>query len=352
MADPIALQNQRINFIDNLKGIACLLILFHHLAFYGPMSDVAINIIPKTIDFLYEYGRMAVSIFLVIGGFLTGHKLNQLDLFKKYTITDLIIQKYFRLVVPYLAAIVLAILCSWIASHWMTHDSISQPPHLAQLVSHLFFLKNILGYESLSAGLWYVAIDFQLFTFTVLLIYSITRLSPKSWKTAHIKLLAFLMVAVLTASSLFIFNLNEQLDVFFIYFFAAYGLGFLSAWIIQDKNAILYVFILIDILALALYVEYRERILFAGLTAVILCIAYTYGWKDWAIWKNPFSKLGEMSYSIFLIHFPISLLVSALWINLYPQEALMNVWGMTLSACISLALAVPFYHLIEKRKFI
>lgn len=352
MADPIALQNQRINFIDNLKGIACLLILFHHLAFYGPMSDVAINIIPKTIDFFYEYGRMAVSIFLVIGGFLTGHKLNQLDLFKKYTLTNLIIQKYLRLVVPYLAAIVLAILCSWIASFWMTHGSISQLPHLAQLVSHLFFLQNILGYESLSAGLWYVAIDFQLFTFTILLIYSITRLSPKGWKKENVKLLAFVIVALLTASSLFVFNLNEKLDIFFIYFFAAYGLGLLSAWIIQEKNTIFYVFILIDIVSLALYVEYRERILFAGLTAVILCLAYTYGWKDWAIWNNPLSQLGQMSYSIFLIHFPISLLVSALWINLYPHEAWMNVWGMTLSACMSLALAVPFYHLIEKRKFI
>jgi peptidoglycan/LPS O-acetylase OafA/YrhL len=352
MAHPIALQNQRSHFIDNLKGIACLLILFHHLAFYGPMSDVAINIIPKTIDFFYDYGRMAVSIFLVIGGFLTGHKLNQLDLFKKQSITDLIIQKYFRLVVPYLAAILLAIPCSWIASHWMNHDSISQQPHLTQLASHLFFLQNILGYESLSAGLWYVAIDFQLFAFTTLLIFLIRRSCPSDWSASKVKALAMVIITLTTISSLFIFNLNEQLDVFFIYFFAAYGLGLLSAWIIQEKNAILYVFILIDIVALALYIDYRERILFAALTAVILCMAYIYGWKDWTIWKNPFSKLGEMSYSIFLIHFPISLLVSALWINLYPHEAWMNVWGMTLSACISLSLAIPFYHLIEKRKFI
>ena len=99
--------------------------------------------------------------------------------FFKFLWRDLIIQKYLRLAVPYLAAIVLAILCSWIASHWMSHDSISQLPDLAQLVSHLFFLQNILGYESLSAGLWYVAIDFQLFNIILEIINVIVNQSER-----------------------------------------------------------------------------------------------------------------------------------------------------------------------------
>lgn len=350
MADSIAPQNQRSDFIDNLKGIACLLVLFHHLAFYGPMSDAALTVIPNTIHFLYDYGRMAVPIFLVIGGFLTSQKLSQIDVFHKRPITDLIFQKYSRLVIPYLAAIALAIACSWLASHWMIHDSLSKFPEIIQLVSHLFFLQNILGYESLSAGLWYVAIDFQLFSFSALLIYAVIRLSPSNWSPRKIRFLALCLIALITASSLFLFNLNEKLDVFFIYFFGAYGLGFLSAWLIQEKNPILWVFILMDVVAAALYVDFRERILFAGLTAVTLCTSYIYDWKDWNIWRNQIAQLGKMSYSIFLIHFPISLLVSALWINIYPQDAWMNVWGMTLSACLSLALAVPFFYLIEKRQ--
>lgn len=32
--------DQRLIGIDALKGIACVLIVWHHLAFYGPMSDV------------------------------------------------------------------------------------------------------------------------------------------------------------------------------------------------------------------------------------------------------------------------------------------------------------------------
>lgn len=349
MAHPLRHIAQRHALIDNLKGAACLLIMLHHLAFYGPMSDVAIQVIPKTIDFLFEYGRMAVSVFLVIGGYLSGMKLCQANLFTKTSVFDLITQKYLRLVAPYLAAIGLAIICSFVASYWMVHDSISSLPEPAQLVSHLFFLQNILGYESLSAGLWYVAIDFQLFTASALLIFLIERFSPASWPLRQTRFTSLVSVAALTICSLFIFNLDDDLDIFFIYFFACYGLGFLSAWFIQEKKVLLFMFVLIDVLALALYVDYRERILLAGITALILSLSHQYNWSDWSIWKNPLARLGQMSYSIFLVHFPISLLVSSLWVNLYPKDAWMNVWGMGLSALLSLLLAIPFYHLIEKR---
>jgi peptidoglycan/LPS O-acetylase OafA/YrhL len=349
MAHPLSQIAQRQALIDNLKGAACLFIILHHLAVYGPMSDVAIPALPKTIDFLFEYGRMAVSVFLVIGGYLSGLKLCKANLFTQTSVFDLIAQKYLRLVVPYLAAIGLTIFCSFIAHHWMVHDSISNLPEPAQLVSHLFFLQNILGYESLSAGLWYVAIDFQLFTVSALLIFLIEKLSPASWPFRQTRLIYLVSVAALTISSLFIFNRNDDLDIFFIYFFASYGLGFLSAWFTHEKKVLLFIFLVIDLLALALYIDYRERILFSGITALILCLGTQYHWSRWQIWKNPLAKLGQISYSIFLIHFPISLLVSSLWSNLYAQDPWMNVLGMFLSASLSILLAIPFYHLIEKR---
>lgn len=36
----MGLPDRRLPGIDALKGLACLLIVLHHLAFYGPMSDV------------------------------------------------------------------------------------------------------------------------------------------------------------------------------------------------------------------------------------------------------------------------------------------------------------------------
>ena len=348
MAHSIASSRQRFELIDNLKALACLMVLIHHLAFYGPMSDVAMQVIPRTIDFFYEYGRMAVPIFLVIGGFLTGQKLTQANLFAKHSVLELIAQKYLRLIVPYLAAIALAITCSFIASYWMTHESISSLPEPAQLVSHLFFLQNILGYESLSAGLWYVAIDFQLFAVSTVLIFLIERWSPASWTHPTTRLLSLVAVSLMTLSSLFFFNLFEELDIYFIYFFAAYGLGLLSAWIIQSRHPLVGLAMLVLIVIAAILFEYRERLIFAGLTATLLCLAHLYHWDQLHVWKNPLAWLGRRSYSIFLIHFPVSLLVSAMWVQIYPDDAWMNVLGMAISALLSLGLAIPFYQLVEK----
>lgn len=339
----------RSAFIDNLKGVSCILIMLHHLAFYGPMSDVAMAVIPGVIDFFFVYGRMAVAVFLVIGGFLTGQKLFEQNVFAHQSVFQLIWHKYQRLVIPYLAAIILAIICSLIASRWMTHPSISAMPEPEQLISHLFFLQNLLGYESLSAGLWYVAMDFQLFAVTALALFLIDTILPTHWSYQRTQLIGVLVVTLITLASLFIFNLDDSYDATFLYFYVAYGLGILAARIAQTQSKMFLLFLLLDFLLFALYLDFRGRVLIAGMTAAVLCLSYQSWWGNSKIWMNPLAKLGRMSYSIFLVHFPISLVVSSIWVQLYPENPWLNVVGMVASALLSLLVAIPFYHLIEKR---
>lgn len=47
-----------------------MLIIWHHLAAYGPMSDVVQLAAPGVIGGLYDDARMAVQVFPVVGGFL------------------------------------------------------------------------------------------------------------------------------------------------------------------------------------------------------------------------------------------------------------------------------------------
>jgi peptidoglycan/LPS O-acetylase OafA/YrhL len=349
MANSIKTQH-RFALIDTLKGICCLLVLMHHLAFYGPMSDAAHELIPGVIDFLFEYGRMAVSVFLVIGGFLTGQIICKPNIFVKKSVIEFIWSKYIRLIIPYISAIALAITCSFIASQWMQHSSLSASPEPAQLTSHLLLLQNILGYESLSAGLWYVEIDFQLFLISLLLVFIIERLTPASWPYTSIHHISIGIVSLLTISSLFIFNLHESLDTTFLYFYGSYGLGILAAYITREKTIYFLLLLLSIIVAASLYIHFRERILISFMTALLLCLSHQQNWINASIWKNPLAYLGKISYSIFLVHFPISLLFSALFWNLYPHDPLMNMIGMGLSAVSSLLIAIIFYRLIEQRR--
>jgi peptidoglycan/LPS O-acetylase OafA/YrhL len=66
----------RLAFVDLLRALAASTIVWHHLAFYGPLSDVAHPLAPGLLDWLDSYGRMAVQVFLVLGGFMMGRSLD------------------------------------------------------------------------------------------------------------------------------------------------------------------------------------------------------------------------------------------------------------------------------------
>ena len=69
-------QQPQFVLINCLKAGAAQLIVLHHLAFYGPMSDQALPLMPALIEWLDKHGRLAVQVFLVIGGFLAAKSLS------------------------------------------------------------------------------------------------------------------------------------------------------------------------------------------------------------------------------------------------------------------------------------
>lgn len=54
----------RLPLLDAIKGLGCMAIVLHHLAVYGPMSDVVHAEFPGIIDGLSMYACLAVQIFL------------------------------------------------------------------------------------------------------------------------------------------------------------------------------------------------------------------------------------------------------------------------------------------------
>ena len=158
----------RFALIDALKAVASQLIVLHHLAFYGPMSDLAQQIAPALMHWLSQDARMAVQVFLVVGGFLAARSLAPGGvLVSSASPWALLRSRYLKLVPPYAVALVLGMACAALARAWMTHNATPAAPGGWQFVVHLLLLHDILAVEALSAGVWYVAIDFQLFALLV-----------------------------------------------------------------------------------------------------------------------------------------------------------------------------------------
>ena len=144
--------HSRTPLIDMIKGVACATIVWHHLAFYGPMSDIAQPLAPDLMAWLYDYGRMAVQVFLVLGGYLAAASLAPQGLARFDSARQQITRRFVRLVVPYSVALLLAVLVAALVGSWMDHPSVPGAPDLGQLVANALLLQDIVGEEALSAA--------------------------------------------------------------------------------------------------------------------------------------------------------------------------------------------------------
>ena len=153
----------RLPFLDFLRAAASHLIVLHHCHFHGPLAEHAYPAAPIILEWLMRYARMAVQVFFVLGGYFTVRSLSRGKLLDARSVGAIVWQRYRRIGVPYLATLVIAIFANALARQWMTHEAISAPPTVGQLLAHAAFLHDILGYQALTAGIWYLARDFQLF---------------------------------------------------------------------------------------------------------------------------------------------------------------------------------------------
>lgn len=335
----------RMALIDALKGGASQLIVLHHLAFYGPMSDTALVLAPDLIAWLYDYGRMAVQVFLVMAGFLAARGLAPTGVLQAESPLTLLGRRYLSLALPFVAALLIAIVSAALARGLINHDSIPDAPGFAQFVAHSLLLHNIVGADALSAGVWYVAIDFQLFALLLGLLYLARRLGTR-WGDA--KYLAWVLVGALVCAALFAFNLDPDLDVWGIYFFGSYGLGVFAYWASQQSHRKWWILGILITGLLALLLEYRLRIAVALLVAVLLAVSHG---SSQAFWRpnRLLGWLGQISYSVFLVHFAVCMLVNALVHRIDAESPAFNLFGMVVAWMLSVAAGAIFYRHIESR---
>ena len=333
----------RLAFIDALKAIASQLIVLHHLAFYGPMSDVANELAPALFSWLSQDARIAVQVFLVIGGFLAAKALAPAGQLISVTPLALLKKRYLKLVIPYLAAVLFSIMCAAIARSLIDHESIPNPPTVSQMLAHIALLQNILDFDSLSAGVWYIAIDFQLFT----LLLATLWLARSASGVARQRL-GMLLVSTLALASLLYFNRDSNWDNWALYFFGAYALGTLSYWISEADRP--YELLLMAVVVIAiLFIDFRSRIAVALLTALALGIARRSGFM--ASWPKGkvLAYLGKISYSVFLVHFPVVLVINAVVTKIAPQSPAINAFGIAFAWAASVAVGAVFFRFIESR---
>ena len=307
--------------IDGLKILAAQLIVLHHVVLYAPMADTVAPDWPTVRSFLVDEARFVVQTFLVIGGFLAAQGLSRgID-----NLPRALLARYLRLV-PMLAVALLAVLAaSALLPPGRWPDWVTPWPTLGQFIAHLLLLQDVLGIPSLSAGAWYVSIDFQLYALLAVGAAMLPR-AVLPWATAALSL-----------ASLGGFSRDDAFDVWALYFFGAYGLGALAAWAGRSRP-LAWMFGIVCAVHLAVAgFEARPRVALACLTAIALATAAS-RWQARGRNARWLAYWSDASYGVFLIHYAVIVAMTALWLRLNlggPAAAwslLLACWAASLAA--------------------
>jgi peptidoglycan/LPS O-acetylase OafA/YrhL len=304
--------------------------------------------------FLFDYGRYAVQVFLVVAGYLAAQSAEKAiairhsdaGAFGTKLLLQLAIGRYLRLVGPYVVALLITILCASLARQWSIDEYIGQPETIAQVLAHLFLLQGVLGYESISAGVWYVAIDWQLFT-ALVVIYAVFQR-----QMVRIGVMSILIVA-----SLLDFNRHASFENSFIYFIGSYGLGILAYWAsglnaikanlpwVSAKRVLLAIAFIV--LVSALHSVWLRNYLALGI-AFFLLYAGNRSYPHPQSWlANAMQWASTRAYCAFLIHFAFILLANTALLALHLESPAIGLGLIALVSVLSWIAAGYLYRWVE-----
>lgn len=325
-------------FILALRAVAALIILMHHYALYAPLRDWAAPLAGDVLDWFASYAR-ATQVFFVVGGYVAAHTIGS----RQWSLQHLwrfVLQRYCRLGLPSLAVVVMILPIYAFARGWVSDDVLGEVVTLPQFLAHLVFLQDILGYEALSTGLWFVCINFQLSIAYALILACEHHFRGKGdgW---------FMRLGWLAAvSSLFFFNLNPEWDIWGLYFFPYFFMGIIVYRAVRGLGKAFLAYQLLLIVAIC--VEWRWRLVIAMMFGMALYIAERSGLGERWPRSRWLASLGRISFSLFLVHFPVLVLVGGLWARLGWDSPLAAIGGLLVAVGLALLVAALFHRWVEE----
>jgi peptidoglycan/LPS O-acetylase OafA/YrhL len=345
VARPSVSDGSRILLIDGIRAGAAIAIVWHHFAQYWPVSETAQPILYRALTQVHDYARVA-QVFFVISGFVMA-KTMSIRHWTRGEFGRFLAHRYCRLGLPYLAVIVLAMVACAIGRGWLPDELIGPPPKLSQLLAHTIFLQDILGYGSMSAGLWFVCINFQLGLLYALMLWMRDTLAQS--KTAgNWKKLPLAAGFLLSLCSLFYFNLHDSWSVWCVYYFGEFFLGVLAEAALRDPAMRKWFAGYVMIVAAALAEHWRWRLATSTCAGLLLYFSELRGARQMWSANGVVSYLGRTSYSLFLVHYPVLLVVAAVWMRMGWNSTSQIIGGLAIAFVASLASASIFYRFVEE----
>jgi len=268
-------EKSTISSIVLLRAIAALAVCLAHI-------QMVINFkINKLVDYLFNQGNQGVAIFFVISGFILPYSLYK----KQYQLKDFfafLLKRSIRVDPPYWASIVIAFIFTPISLALLNLKSIFL--HLTYLVP---FTKSADWYNGVY---WTLSIEFQ-FYILLGLGYPLLKKLPN-----------YLSILILIALSVFCLRYTVRGIIIADLFQFVFGyLAFMAYVKMIDMRKFIIIFCLYTI-----YIVFTKSVISGVLPALTVLFIMLYKSN-----KNipVFTFLGNISYSLYLVHTPVIYLI-------------------------------------------
>ncbi|MFI7691591.1 acyltransferase family protein [Nonomuraea sp. NPDC049655] len=306
----------RLAGLDGLRGLAALFVVLHHcwlLSFPGfPVNDA-----PWWTGWLL-YGHFAVVVFIVLSGFSlavsparSGWRLGSIPTFFN--------RRAWRILPPYWAALLFSLVIAWT----VIPQPGQQAPTGQSVLIYGLLLQDVFGSPSPNGAMWSIAVEAQLY-----LVFPLMVLVLRRWGAAVMLGAVTLVVVAVGALAPYV-PAVELLMRLTPQFAALFAVGAVCAGVVRASErsgrppwhwlaaaAALPVLALVVVAGPEWVVGHFFWVdLAVGPAAGLLLAGVATGRPSWLVRlldTRPVRRLGSFSYSLYLIHAPLVVMVNRL----------------------------------------
>jgi len=305
-------QASRFAFLDALRGLAAMSIVGFHLYQYEPSPENSQWFMPFLIEQWLIWGWVGVQFLLVISGFVIAYSFRD-GRVTGGSVANFLVRRVVRLSPPYFATLLLVLLLhgTAVSLGWFP-SPLDEPPSWGQVASHLIYAQDLLGFSNLSAGLWTVCIEVQfyaLFGVGLLVAQRVWPVVTNGQAAASPRVLASLF-APLAVMSLFDGCSQPVLEPYVIYFFGLFFLGMMTWWSLDDRIPHGWYWATVGVFAVRVLWQWKSEVVVGLIASLAIFTAGRSGHlHDWLNYRW-LQYLGKISYSLYLIHYAVSHVVT------------------------------------------
>ncbi len=297
------------------------------------------------VEWFFAAGHFGVPIFFVISGFVITHSIGKSRITPRY-FGNFILRRSIRLDPPYWASIVITVLLLYLSRRVVVGKEIWLPGW-GDYLAHVFYLQGILGRPQINVIYWTLCIEVQ-FYLVFCILTGISQLYRRN--ESDDRLLTWFFVVAAAVSLLWPFGiapagLNPGL---FLPFWHGFLLGAFAYWSVIGRLRWWMFYSYVSFLVLAVWLHCDSFTTVCIIVSVILAeVGRAKRLQTWLNWKW-LQFLGMISYSLYLIHNPITGAAYNVGFRLTGRTPATELIWFALVLATNIACAFILWYLVER----